>query len=805
MPLNNPPDSLSPSIKEEDRRVTGPSDTGSQANPDDDKSEEYLPDDNCDTSLHEGKDARQKSYPSARSPSTTLSSLSTHAAVDFTNDDVEDITDTDDSVDSQTDNVRMWVLTIGITTVVAAVDALFQLRYPTVTVSNIVAVLVAWPLGLAWHAVLPNWNIPIGSGKKIPLNPGPFTRKEHACVLMFTNVCIATGLTNTLVVEQIKYFKVDIGIGRCVYLNLVCYLISFGWTGLAENILIRPANVTWPGVLGQVTLISTIDQFGRKPVGDSKKAEHSPGKWGISRMGMFGIVFGCSFVYYWISGFVFTALADIGAFISWISPTNATLSQVFGVTTGLGVFPLALDWGQVSNLSNPLLTPFWAACCIFGSFVFWTWIVLPALYYTNMWQSAHFPIMTNKLFTVTGKTYDFSKIVNDRWVLDEAKYQAYSPLMLPAAFVLNSALGVASFVAMMLHFAFNWRQDFWEPLQNRHNQQDRHNLLMRRYPQVSKWFYVASTIIGLVLGIVYCEVWKSEMQITGGAFVVAIVLCASFYLPLALVEARANFVITLNNFLEMVSAFWLKGQPIACMYFTVFGYATLQHALHQSESAKIGHYLKVPPRLTAVILFASGVWSSVVNASVTYWALKHTPGVCTATAHNNFNCRKASVAFNQHVAWGLLGDKLFAAGGRYVEIYYFVIAAVVVCFMVFGLQRKYPTSIWRLVNPILLIASGTKIPLNTGINFSAWFVVVLIMGYIVHKKKTTWWRKYNMIIAVGLDAGVAIAVIIIYFAITYTGAADGFSWWGNTVQNQGCDAKGCPHLSIESLHKPQGW
>jgi hypothetical protein len=86
----------------------------------------------------------------------------------------------------------------------------------------------------------------------------------------------------------------------------------------------------------------------------------------------------------------------------------------------------------------------WAASCLFGSFVFWAWIILPALYYTNTWQTAHFPIMTNKAFTTGGTTYDFSKIVDDRWRLDETKYLAYGPLMLPAAFILNSALALVS-------------------------------------------------------------------------------------------------------------------------------------------------------------------------------------------------------------------------------------------------------------------------------------------------------------------------------------------------------------------------
>ncbi|KAK1926882.1 hypothetical protein DB88DRAFT_475907 [Papiliotrema laurentii] len=752
--------------------------------------------------LNDSGRSQQHDNKHALSRSPTESSLSTAAAADFTNDDVNDITDVrDESTATPANTLRMWVLTLCITTVISGVDALFQLRYPTVTVSNVVAILVSWPLGVAWHRFLPKVSIPVGFGNYVDLNPGPFTRKEHACVLMFTNVCIATGLTNTLVVEQVHYFNVDIGVGRVFYLNLVCYLISWGWMGLAENVLIKPPNVAWPGVLGQIALISTVDQFGKKST-DNKIGR---GAWGMSRMSMFAIVAGASFVYYWISGFVFTALAYIGAFISWANPDNATLSQVFGVSTGLGVFPLALDWSQISNLSNPLLVPFWAASCLFGSFVFWAWIILPALYYTNTWQTAHFPIMTNKAFTTGGTTYDFSKIVDDRWRLDETKYLAYGPLMLPAAFILNSALGVASFTAMILSFALNWRRDVWEPIKNRNSQTDRHNVLMRRYKRVSKWLYIASMIAGLVLGIVYCEVWKSEVQLTGGAFVVAIVLCASFFVPLALVEARANFVMTLNSFLGLVSSFWLKGQPIACMYFVVFGYGTLQHALHQSESAKIGHYLKVPPRLTAVLLFLSGVWSSLVNGAVTYWALKHTPHICTSKAQNNFVCRKAQTTFNQHAAWGLLGDKLFAAGGRYAEIYYFIIAVVALCLLVFTMQRRYPGSKWRLVNPVLLVASGTAIPLNTGVNFSSWFVVATLFGYVLHKKQTRWWRKYNMITAVALDAGVAVAVIIIYFCITYPGGASGFSWWGNTVQSRGCDAKGCPHLSIVSLVKPVAW
>lgn len=74
------------------------------------------------------------------------------------------------------------------------------------------------------------------------------------------------------------------------------------------------------------------------------------------------------------------------AWISWCKPSSAALSQVFGVKTGLGLFPLTFDWTQITSLNNPLTVPFWSVCCIFGSFVFWIWIVMPGLYYQTIFK-----------------------------------------------------------------------------------------------------------------------------------------------------------------------------------------------------------------------------------------------------------------------------------------------------------------------------------------------------------------------------------------------------------------------------------
>lgn len=53
----------------------------------------------------------------------------------------------------------------------------FFFRFPSVTITAIVAQLLTFPVGRAWAAYLPNWRF-FG----VRLNPGPFTVKEHVLI-----------------------------------------------------------------------------------------------------------------------------------------------------------------------------------------------------------------------------------------------------------------------------------------------------------------------------------------------------------------------------------------------------------------------------------------------------------------------------------------------------------------------------------------------------------------------------------------------------------------------------------------------
>jgi hypothetical protein len=67
-----------------------------------------------------------------------------------------------------------------------------------------------------------------------------------------------------------------------------------------------------------------------------------------------------------------------------MAPNNPIVNQLFGVTTGLGLGIITLDWSQVTYFSNPLIVPWWAIVNIGVCFIFFYWILVPIIYFTNV-------------------------------------------------------------------------------------------------------------------------------------------------------------------------------------------------------------------------------------------------------------------------------------------------------------------------------------------------------------------------------------------------------------------------------------
>jgi hypothetical protein len=84
--------------------------------------------------------------------------------------------------------------------------------------------------------------------------------------------------------------------------------------------------------------------------------------------------------------------------------------------------------------------------------------------------------------------------------------------------------------------------------------------------------------------------------------------------------------------------------------------------------------------------------------------------------------------------------------------------------------HQHPSSLWEFSIISLILGNGC----------SSWVLWGFIFNYVIRRFRFKWWMKYNYILAVALNAGTAIAAIVIFFTLTLPkrGGIE-LNWWGN--------------------------
>lgn len=168
------------------------------------------------------------------------------------------------------------------------------------------------------------------------------------------------------------------------------------------------------------------------------------------------------------------------------------------------------------------------------------------------------------------------------------------------------------------------------------------------------------------------------------------------------------------------------------------------------------------------------------------WALTNISGVCTKDAVNGFTCPFSRTHFNTSTIWGAVGPRrFFSADSTYHTLLYFFILGLVLPIAVYALKRRFPKSFWKHAHVPLLLGGLNYLPPASGTNYGSWAIVGLIFGVYVKRKYALWWKRYAFVLSAALDSSIAIAAVIIFFAVFWTKAADQFTWWGTTVYKVG--------------------
>ncbi|KAL6304480.1 OPT oligopeptide transporter [Sparassis latifolia] len=611
--------------------------------------------------------------------------------------------------------LRSWLFGIMWAILLPGINQFYYFRYPSLTVTGIVAQLLTFPLGRLWARFVPRIKV-FG----LSLNPGPFNIKEHVLVTIMAGVAAQTAYaTDVVAVQRVWYHQRPNFIYQWM-LVISTQLIGFSVGGLARRMLVEPPSMIWPNTLVSCALFNTLHSQSYAGIG---------GRDGISRERFFAYAFITAMLWYLFPGYLFQALSTF-TWGCWIAPNNRTVNTLFGYHSGLGFSLLTFDWNQISFIGSPLATPWWAEANIIAGFLFFYWFLAPILYFCNVWYSQYMPISSLSPYDNQGNTYNLTRVLNADSTFNVTSYGSYSPLYLPMNYAIAYGLSFASITALIVHSVLYFGRPIAAQLRRRASDQtDIHQRLMSVYSKVPEWWYACILLVTFLFGCLCIKLWPTEMTIW--AFVIALLIALVYIVPTGMIQAVTNQQLGINVISELIIGYMLPGRPIALMMFKTWAYITMAQAMIFTADMKLGHYMKIPPRSMFWAQVVATIVAGTVQLGVQSWMFTNIPDLCLQAQHEmtGFTCPNTEVFGTASVVWGVIGpSRQFSRGRLYQSLLYFFIVGAACPLIVWGFSFKYPNSFLNYVNFPLIFAGLGVAPPATAVNYVPWAII----GFIFH-------------------------------------------------------------------------
>ncbi|EKM53153.1 uncharacterized protein PHACADRAFT_197581 [Phanerochaete carnosa HHB-10118-sp] len=690
--------------------------------------------------------------------------------------------------------LRAWILGILWAIVLPGINQFFYFRYPTITVGQVVPLLVTFPIGRVLARIIPQWTL-FG----IHLNPGPFTIKEHVLVTVMAGVGATSAYATEIIAVQRVYYNQNFNFPYQWMLVMSTQLIGFSIGGLARRLLVAPASMIWPNTLVLCALYNTLHCASIASIGSRE---------GISRERFFMYAFLAATLWYFVPGYLFRALS-VFTWVCWLAPNNVKVNLLFGYSSGIGYSTLSFDWNEIAYIGSPLVTPWWSQANVFAGFLFFYWFLVPVLYFMNVWYSQYMPISSSASFDNTGHPYNVSRILYSNATFNEEAYKEYSPLYLSTTFALSYGLSFATISATIVHAILYFRKPIRYHLSRSLSEQpDIHAQLMSRYPQggicttplrpFPEWWYACIFVVTFVFACVCVEIWPTRMPIW--ALIVALLIALIYVVPIGMIQAVTNRQVGLNVITELIIGYMLPGRPVAMMMFKTWGYITMSQAMVFTGDLKLGHYMKIPPRSMFICQIVATVIAGTTQLGVMSWMFSNIPDLCLTrrTETSGFTCANTErlsfgellalpVSFREESISAFFAPHLIVLSPAFLSpLLYFFLLGAFLPLIIWLITKRYPDTILNYVNFPLMFAGINLIPPATAVNYVPWALLGFIFQYLLRRRYFPFWAKYNYVLSAALDAGTAIGVLLVYFCLQYPkngriGEDTISRWWGNTV------------------------
>ena len=684
---------------------------------------------------------------------------------------------------------RSVFLGILLSMIGGGINMFFTFRYPAPSLTPMVMQIIAFPLGrflaftLPIHTFyLPSWL----GGYSFTFNPGFFNIKEHTVITIMLNVTmlLAYALNFTVAYESPAFYGKKPDRVFEVFFTVASQVIGFGFSGILSYYLVQPGSIIWPQVLVNTSLLNTLHAEYDQDVVNGKNRRF---RW-------FFFVGVAAFVYNFFPEFIFSALSQF-CWLCWIFPHNRLVNIIFGTSTGMGLSIFSFDWSQITFICSPLVAPWWAECNMMLGFVVLIWIIGPALYFTNTYELGYLPFASKELYDRTGEPFRASRVINPVTnQFDELAYGNYSVPYFPSAYLISYMCAFAFITAILTHTVCFHGKDIYRIVHsNKTEKEDIHAKLMRHYKAVPQWWYFALFIICFVVLIAITQ--TGPQRIAFGPLLLSLVIPAVYALPSGYVFARTGQMVGTNVISELIAGFLLPNKGIDLLIFKTLAVQTIISALTFTSNLKLGHYMKIPPRVSFWAQVIGTLIVVLVQIGIKRLMFLTVDDLCSREQHSGFTCPHITVFYASSILWGVLGPQhIFAIGARYGALLCALIVGFFLPIVVWLLARRFPRSIVTQFNVPVFLLGPMLMPQAVGINFTSWFIVAFVFQFILRKFRYRWWFKYNYVTAAAMDTGTVISIVVVFVALQLW--VDDIKWWGNNVMKTTLDFAGATYLDI---------
>ncbi|KIM37745.1 hypothetical protein M413DRAFT_254678 [Hebeloma cylindrosporum] len=658
---------------------------------------------------------------------------------------------------------RMWFLGIGLSCFGAVLGQIFYFRPQTVFVSQLFIQIIAYIFGRVLEEIIPGPGNERSKFQKSDtafwrfMNPGPFNIKEHVAITIFASTAADSALAISIFAADELFYDIQPNAGVGIFTLIGSQLMGYGLGGVMRSFLVYPTYIVFPNLLPTVQLFDALHR-GKKIFMQKKRVK------------FFWTVFVGIFIWEWFPEYIAPTLTGISIFCL-ANQKSPWFTRIFGGAAGnegLGMFALSLDWnyvgsggGSLGALFTPLSTQLSLYCgtlmCI---------IAFCVAYHQNAWHGQNFPFLSQSLFNFNGTRFDQRLILDDNFMLDREKLAVVGLPWFASSQVISKIGWNLAIGATITHVLLWYGKEIIEVIKKYRagENYDPHLAKMKAYKEVPMWWYLAMFAASFAMAMATMYAGKSGLPWWG--LIVGILISALFLPFVITVYAITGFSPNIQHLVQMLGAAMIPGSPQANMYFTLYGYNTLDQARGLIRDLKMGQYTKLPPRATFTVQSLGAVIGGLLNYVIMKTIIKSRRELLLSVQGTNVWSGQQVQSFNSNaISWGALGSILYAPGGRYAIVPFSILLGLAVPIPFWLIHKKFPKlGANKVVTPVLCWTLGY---LSVGINSSVFttFLLAVFSQYYLRKYRPVWFRKYNFLLSAALDGGTQVMVFVFTFAV----------------------------------------